>query len=699
MAAHTIQPQQLIEFSSFDTAFAMPPNEEDETRRRYMTLLVDGHYAPRRGASSTVYRVSNTECSTFALKALKTEDLEGDERERLLPVRTRKFLEEYRAQTAVSHLAGFPKLYGYGMIGDTPAMLMEWIEGFTLDEATPQLPADVYGRIEAHTVAGVGVSVLKILTAAKALDTPFVHRDLSPRNIMLRTSHIPLEDQATRNAFDICLVDMGSATASAGDTSLTMVANIWRNGTPDYAPPEMLTSDAPALAGRRASPSIDVYALCSVLYELYAQATPYGRGMTLAASPYRIKMDNDPMPLAARCPRDEELCAAIMAGLAREQDERIAAADLLGRLSTWVGSPEPAEEKRHAPGTDEAAAAKTLPEAGSHLTMDGNGIEASLGSDETPDEPKAPEPAATAAGEPRRAFSRRSFLIGAASGVALTALAGAAVATNGFGLLEPRSLDSYSWDELADISRQISQAETPADALEVARGYGLVDKDGAIIGDRLKSVEYDGIPHHVQLVGINHDELADGSGYAGLTFMFSEILCAKPMHDAAYDDGGWEASDMRSFLNTSVLDKLPADLREHIVAVRKYTNNVGGTEDPSCVTATEERLWLFSYCELAGERARLTFSEGYRYLADIMNAEGSQYAYFEQNDIMPQSNSDCLVRQYEDEADYWWLRSASPDLSLADGVVTFNRVGPNGDPFHFATTCTDVAGVLPGFCI
>lgn len=56
MAAHTIQPQQLIEFSSFDTAFAMPPSEEDETRRRYMTLLVDGHYAPRRGASSTVYR-------------------------------------------------------------------------------------------------------------------------------------------------------------------------------------------------------------------------------------------------------------------------------------------------------------------------------------------------------------------------------------------------------------------------------------------------------------------------------------------------------------------------------------------------------------------------------------------------------------------------------------------------------------------
>ena len=336
MAQHSIRPQQLIEFSTFDTAFAVAPSDEDQTRRRYMTLLVDAQYAPRRGASSTVYRVSNTECAAFALKVLKTDDLEAAERERVLPVRTRTFLEEYRAQTVVSHLAGFPKLYGYGMIDDVPAILMEWIEGFTLNEATPQLPADIYGRIDARAIAGIGRAVLTPLIAARTLDERFIHRDLSPKNIMLRCDRTPLEEQVATNRFDICLVDMGSATAVAADSSLTMLTNIWRAGTPDYAPPEMLTSDEPALVELRSSSAIDVYALCGILYELYAQTTPYGRGMSLAASPYRVKMDNDPLPLAPRSDADRGLTDAIMAGLAREQQERISAEELDARLASWL---------------------------------------------------------------------------------------------------------------------------------------------------------------------------------------------------------------------------------------------------------------------------------------------------------------------------------------------------------------------------
>lgn len=687
MATHSIQPRQLIEFTSFDTAFAVSPAEEEATRRRYMTLLVDAQYAPRRGASSTVYRVSNTECAAFALKVLKTDDLEAEERERVLPVRTRTFLEEYRAQTVVSHLAGFPKLYGYGMIDDVPAILMEWIEGFTLNEATPQLPADIYGRIDARAIAGIGRAVLTPLIAARALDERFIHRDLSPKNIMLRCDRTPLEEQVATNRFDICLVDMGSATAVAADSSLTMLTNIWRAGTPDYAPPEMLTSDEPALVELRSSSAIDVYALCGILYELYAQTTPYGRGMSLAASPYRVKMDNAPLPLAPRSDADRGLTDAIMAGLAREQQERISAEDLDARLASWLDGSAPVSDgdKDGPVGAD----GSQEPEA----AVAGDGTAARTAAD------AEPEPAAEPPARPAPSISRRSFIAGALCGAGLLGAGAAAVYTKGFGLLAPRTLNSYTWRELAEISAEISAAETPTDAIAIANGYGLVGADGTIDGGMCKDLQFDGIPHHVQLVGINHDELADGSGYAGLTFMFTEIVSTKPMSDKAYADGGWEASDMRAYLNSNFIDKLPADLAELIVPVTKYTNNTGGTEDPAAVTPTEERVWLFSYCELAGERARLTFNEGYRFLADILNAEGSQYDYFEQQGVMPQSAAEPLVRNNEDEPDYWWLRSASPDVSLADGIVTFNRVGPNGDPFHFATACTDTSGILPGFCI
>lgn len=716
MAPHTIRPQQLIEFSTFDTAFAVTPDEEAAVRRRYMTLLVDGSSAPRRGSSSTVYRVSNTECAHFALKVLKTDDLDDDERSRILPVRVRKFAEEYRAQTAVSHLTGFPKLYGYGMIDDVPAILMEWVDGLTLSEAVPQLPVDVYGRVAARTVAGLGISVLGVLVAAQALDEPFVHRDLSPRNVMLRTDRTPLADQIRANSFNICLIDLGSATITATESSLTMVSGIWRNGTPDYAPPEMLACDDPATGALRSSPSIDVYALCSILYELYAQQTPYGRGMALAASPYRVKRDNVPMPLVPRSETDRPLTDAIMAGLHRDQAQRIGSAELLERLTDWArtegAAPTQAEQvERHDDGGVPAF-------AGSHLTMQlprreepsEAAADADSGNASSPDtaggvptETSSPatEPTAeTAADAPRRpVVSRRALVAGIGCGVAALALGGAAIATQGFGLLRPRTLDDYSWDELAQIARDMTATGSREAALDLARQIGVVDSEGAIVGTQAKHFLYKGIPCSAQVVDIMHDDLADGSGKAGLTFMFNQVVDHKPMNGTASFEGAWRESEMRSWLNGTFSQHLDDDLVEAIRPVVKLTNNVGGTKDAASVSETEDKIWLFSYCELAGARDRLSFNDGYHFLADILNAEGEQYAYFAEANVVPQSPSDLLIRTSEDEADYWWLRTPSPDVSLSEGTVNFNRVGPNGDPFHFATVCTDTAGILPGFCL
>lgn len=707
MTHHRIQPAQLVELTSFDTAFAVMPGDEDDARRRYMTLLVDDNDI-HQGASSTVYQVHNTECTSFALKVLRTDDLEGEERDRVLPMRVRTFTEEYRAQAAVSHLAGFPKLYGFGMIDDVPAILMEWICGPTLREAMPQLPSDVYGRVEATTVAGVGIAVLNVLKGALALDEHFVHRDLSPKNILLRCDHIPLEQQIASKSYDVCLVDLGSASIESHDASLTLVANIWRNGTPDYAPPEMLSNDLPNAAALRSSRSIDIYALCSILYELYAQTTPFGRGAMLTASPYHMKMTNDPLPLVPRDPDDAGLTDAIMAGLERDQDRRIRGDELMARLEAWIEQHGVAP--RQVPTPEDARTEDSSAYESTHLSMP----VAANASDFAPDEAEGPESRDITNGtEPEsktgkkdaapRSFSRRTFIAGIAAGAVLgagaVALGGAAVATKGFGLFAPRSLDDWSWDELADLSARISAAESDEEALEIAREAALVDANGHIDGSRLKSVTYNGIPAHVRLVGIAHDELANGTGKAGLTFMFDEVIATKPMNDTPLTTGAWEASDMRPWLNGVFSDHLDAELTAVIKPVVKYTNNVGGTEDPASVTTTEDSVWLFSYCELVGARERLSFNEGYRFLADILNTEGTQYAYFREQGVMPQSNHPALIRNQENDPDYWWLRTPSPDVSLSEGEVNFNRVGPNGDPFHFATNAAENAGVVPGFCV
>ena len=130
-------------------------------------------------------------------------------------------------------------------------------------------------------------------------------------------------------------VDLGSSSIEREDASFTMRNDVWRNGTPEYSAPEMLTRDVPGVAELSRSPSVDVYALCSVLYEMYSGRTPFDVASSPLASPYALKTEGEPAPLEPACPEDEPLVEAITAGIHARQEEREDAAELLGRLHAW----------------------------------------------------------------------------------------------------------------------------------------------------------------------------------------------------------------------------------------------------------------------------------------------------------------------------------------------------------------------------
>ena len=57
-----------------------------------------------------------------------------------------------------------------------------------------------------------------------------------------------------------------------------------------------------------------------------------------------------------------------------------------------------------------------------------------------------------------------------------------------------------------------------------------------------------------RIVGINHDDLADGSGKAGLTFeATNNAMGEQRMNAAPANSGGWEKSEMRERLNSGDL--------------------------------------------------------------------------------------------------------------------------------------------------
>lgn len=364
---------KLIRLDTFDTAVAVDPSAEDDAKRRFMTLILQTAHR-NNGNIGHVLRATNTSGEVFAVKLLKDNAiLSGQAPDRSAEqsaahlASTAALFEEYRHLCTVSHLRGFPRVYGYGSCEDDPLILMEWVEGTSLKQALPLLPHDASGGLATQMVAAVGNAVLRALLMTQGLVNPVIHRDLSPANIMFRTTSRTLEQQIADCSFDPCLIDMGSATMALGDDTITRRADIWRFATPAYAAPEMLTQDIEGIAALRRSPAIDVYALSSILYQLYSGRKPFDFESTDAAATgsfYLVKTKTKPAPLEPRCEGDEALVQIIMKGLSVEQCDRPTEQQMLEVLSAYLTDAE--SEGREGAG-DEAAIDI---DSGTHLKVD-----------------------------------------------------------------------------------------------------------------------------------------------------------------------------------------------------------------------------------------------------------------------------------------------------------------------------------------
>lgn len=325
--------QELIVLDTFEPAVAFDPAKRDESRRRFSMFLVQSEAG--QGGTGVVQRATNTAGEIFAIKRLHVSDTTD---ERIAAGMRAVLFEEYRNQLTVSHLKGFPRVYGYGTSNGEPLIVMEWVEGSTLKHITPQLPHED-GGVRGDAVAAIGVAVLSILNNVRHLDTGVAHRDISPRNIMVATSERSLQDQLATLDFDIRLIDFGSSTAlNPIDPTFTVRADVWRGGTPEYAPPEMLTHDIAGIETRRLSPTVDIYALSSVLYELYCGHTPFNLQALGTASPYRVKTETAFEVPQARAAADEALINIIVAGLAVDQERRPSVEQMLDLLRRWQSS-------------------------------------------------------------------------------------------------------------------------------------------------------------------------------------------------------------------------------------------------------------------------------------------------------------------------------------------------------------------------
>jgi serine/threonine protein kinase len=345
---------KLSQFWSYDIASV----EDEEQARRRFTELFRTDVDAGKGGSGQVVQVKNALGEIFALKTPYLDvssSLSEEEVVRAKNARIEAFKQEYKNQATFCRARNFPKLYGLGQIGNTPCMLMEWIGGGTITEAK-ELKADDpnHRKVNPFIVAKIGIQLLEMIENLQYADESFVHRDISASNIMFRISDKSIEQQLREQKFDLCLIDFGSSHVSHDlkNPSFTQFKGLRRGATPEYAAPEMLTTDIENVDALRRSVKIDSYAICSVLYELLCGKTPYDlkHSKVQSDSYYRHKLDNKiAMPLTlhagandsnskARCKVDAQLGLILLKGLHPLQQERVTPHELKLMLQQFISN-------------------------------------------------------------------------------------------------------------------------------------------------------------------------------------------------------------------------------------------------------------------------------------------------------------------------------------------------------------------------
>ena len=178
----------------------------------------------------------------------------------------------------------------------------------------------------------------------------------------------------------------------------------------------------------------------------------------------------------------------------------------------------------------------------------------------------------------------------------------------------------------------------------------------------------------------------------GFVVAFDDILTLHRMNrpeeyygeDAVYglyNKGGWEYSEMRTFVNHDLYDKFPSGLKKVITSTRVISGH--GFEDPSNFNTTD-KLYLLAPREVWGENP-----DGYDSAFD--NTRQLDYYY---NQGVTLSNYTAVVKKYNGNGAGYWLRTARSN-KLIDWA--FYYVSENGS--HNYGYAHDTLGVSPAFRI
>lgn len=189
-----------------------------------------------------------------------------------------------------------------------------------------------------------------------------------------------------------------------------------------------------------------------------------------------------------------------------------------------------------------------------------------------------------------------------------------------------------------------------------------------VVGNQ-KAMTINGADYVIDIIGKNHDDYADGSGKAPLTFQLHDCYADRnKMNGGNTNRGGWTSCDMRQTNLPAILALMPTEVQNGIQEVNKLTSE--GYRSTT-ISTTADKLFLLSEIEIFGN---ITCS---------VSGEGTQYDYYKVGN--------SKVKNYNGSANYWWQRSP-----YIGNYTSFCAVGNSGLADHISAN--DVYCISFAFC-
>ena len=201
---------------------------------------------------------------------------------------------------------------------------------------------------------------------------------------------------------------------------------------------------------------------------------------------------------------------------------------------------------------------------------------------------------------------------------------------------------------------------------------------------------------HLRIANLSTPSECSTEGFSqtacGFVIEFSDIITTHRMNP--YTDettngdgnkGGWEYTEMRTYLNTDIYNALPSELSSKIKDDTTVVSGHGSNDSTNFTTT--DKIYLFSTKEIWGKEGTSNVINN-----DSAEAETRQLDYYKANGVTTANYSGAIKKNLSGKNSYWWLRSAGSIHSS-----TFFYVDNYGTWHYDDSYYTD--GVSPAFRI